>query len=412
MTDREIADRLARSLLYEGYALYPYRRSALKNQKRWMFGTLYPRAWAEARGGPDRWQVQMECLLQGEEQTTVSVLFRFLVESAETAEQEVAAVADLRRIIGSELREAFSTNAVLNGELTISAAEVSSGVFKLTVRVRNLSPLEEPGAGPPLARSLAAMHLILETSRGSFLSVTDPPLELREAAAQCVNSGVWPVLIGNPGTQSTILASPIILADYPELAPESRGDQYDATEIEELLTLRVLTLTDGEKAEIRASDERARELLDRAESLPAEHLLKLHGRIRGLTPAQTPSPSTADCPATGDPWSAWDSLNKPGPPIVRIGGADLKPGDRVRLHPRRRADILDAVLEGQTGIIEAIEQDFEDNVHIAVVLDDDPGRDLGQMRQAGHRFFFAPEEIEATPAIADASSRKSSGVLP
>lgn len=79
---------------------------------------------------------------------------------------------------------------------------------------------------------------------------------------------------------------------------------------------------------------------------------------------------------------------------VRVGGVEVKQGDRVRLSPRRGGDIFDIALAGKTAIVEAIEQDYEDKVHLAVVLEDDPGRDLGMMRQPGHRFFFALEEVE------------------
>jgi hypothetical protein len=79
---------------------------------------------------------------------------------------------------------------------------------------------------------------------------------------------------------------------------------------------------------------------------------------------------------------------------VTIFGAMVRPGDRVRLWPQKSADIMDMALKGKIAIVEAIERDFNDQVHLAVVLDDDPGRDLGMMRQPGHRFFFTPDEIE------------------
>jgi hypothetical protein len=215
------------------------------------------------------------------------------------------------------------------------------------------------------------------------VSMTDPPPGLAEAASHCVNAGVWPVLVGEHGANSTMLASPIILPDYPQVAPESAGDLYDATEIDEILTLRILTLTDKEKAEVRASEERARSILERAEALPAEHLMRLHGTIRGLSPAAS------------EPWSAWDSLDHSAPlNTVEVNGSDLKAGDRVRLRPKKRADIFDSALEGRIAIVAAIEQDFENNIHVAVVVEDDPGRDLGELRQPGHRFFFSPSEIE------------------
>lgn len=79
---------------------------------------------------------------------------------------------------------------------------------------------------------------------------------------------------------------------------------------------------------------------------------------------------------------------------VRVKSVELRPGDRVRLHPRKTADIMDLALQGQIGIIESIEQDYEDHVHLAVILENDPGRDLGTLRQPGHRFFFSPEEVD------------------
>jgi hypothetical protein len=79
---------------------------------------------------------------------------------------------------------------------------------------------------------------------------------------------------------------------------------------------------------------------------------------------------------------------------VSVSGIELKPGDRVRLCPRAGGDILDLALAGRIATIEAIEQDYEDNVHLAVTVDDDPGRDFGKLRQPGHRFFFSPVEVE------------------
>jgi hypothetical protein len=79
---------------------------------------------------------------------------------------------------------------------------------------------------------------------------------------------------------------------------------------------------------------------------------------------------------------------------VRIFGVVVKPGDQVRLWPQKSADIMDLALKGKIGVVEAIECDFDDQVHLAVVLEDDPGRDLGMLRQPGHRFFFSPEEVE------------------
>jgi len=79
---------------------------------------------------------------------------------------------------------------------------------------------------------------------------------------------------------------------------------------------------------------------------------------------------------------------------VTAFGVELRVGDRVRLWPQKSADIMDLALKGKVAIVEAVERDFDDQVHLAVVLEDDPGRDLGMLRQPGHRFFFSPQEVE------------------
>ena len=353
--NRPLVDRIARAVLYEGYMLYPYRSSALKNSRRLTFGTLYP----ERTG--QRSYFQAECLLLGAPETRLSVLVRFLDPGG--AEHEVCMETALSDVGDTGSTHAFSTPA--HGEIVIAAAPVFAGAFKLTIIVRNRSDIE-----------FGSTHAAVSASGGEFVSVTDPPPQLMEAAARCVNTGVWPVLVGDVGSRDTILASPIILSDYPQVAPESTGDLYDATEIEEILALRVLTLTDEEKAQARSSDPRARGIVDRADTLPAEHMMRLHGVIRGVAP--------------------WD--NSLTLPRIVIEGSEVKTGDRVRLKPRRRADIFDSLLEGRIAVIEAIEQDFEDNIHLAVVLEDDPGRDLGEMRQAAHRFFYSPDEVEPVPS--------------
>ena len=221
------------------------------------------------------------------------------------------------------------------------------------------------------AAQLAAFlstHVILGVEDGAFVSLIDPPEPLAQAARRCVNQSAWPVLVGNPGERDTLLCSPIILYDHPQIAPESPGDLYDGTEIDEILTLRILSMTAAEKQEMAATDERARALLVRTESLSQQQLLRLHGVMRS-------------------------------PPDALA----LRVGDQVRLRPRSGGDVLDIALAGQVALIEAIEVDFENRVHVAVTLNDDPGRDLGRDRMPGHRFFFSPEEIES---LSDAGQRR------
>lgn len=357
----DMVDKIARAVLYEGYLLYPYRQSALKNQQRWNFGVLYPPAWAASQTGSDRSYFQMECLAICTEQAILEVSVRFLqVLPSETIEQKVSVGPLLfTELAANPHRETFAPG----GEIEMSTACMSEHVFRLTVRVRNTSDYSTTNRNDALLHSLASAHAVLKIHDGKFVSQTDPPEELREAVAACQNTGVWPVLVGDSGVRDTMLGSPIILYDYPQVAPESKGDLFDSTEIDEILTLRILTLTDAEKEEIRRTDERARQILERLESSPPEHLLELHGTMRNKRPTYS--------------------------------GSELKKGDRVRLHPRKRADIFDTLLDGKIAIIEAVEEDFEGNFHFAVVIEDDPGKDFGEMRQIGHRFFFSTEEVEA-----------------
>jgi hydrogenase maturation protease len=192
-----------------------------------------------------------------------------------------------------------------------------------------------------------------------------------EVAHACVQEGCWPVLVGREGSHDTLLASPIILYDYPQIAPESPGDLFDGCEIDEILTLRILTMTDAEKTEAAGADPRVAALLRRTEALSEDDMAKMHGALR--TPRAFPKPALA-------------SLN--------AGGDELAVGARVRLKPRPGGDVFDIVLAGKIAIIEAIERDFEDRIHVAVTIEDDPGREFGMDRFPGHRFFFSREEIE------------------
>ena len=142
-------------------------------------------------------------------------------------------------------------------------------------------------------RTFASTHTILHITDGAFLSMIDPPGAYAPAAALCRNLGAWPILVGDEAKKErdTLVSSPIILYDYPKIAPESPGDLFDAAEIDEILTLRIQTLTDEEKREMREVDAQARRILERTESLPNADLLKMHGVMRGaenVTMAEEP----------------------------------------------------------------------------------------------------------------------------
>jgi hypothetical protein len=335
----EPLEKIANAVLYEGFLLYPYRKSSVKNQQRWHFGTLGP------MGGADRTMMQTECLVDGGAQTALDVKVRFLQDDVE---REIALTGLSLDVPPKSHPFSFPPIA---GALEIESTQVSERVFRFTVRISNLSD----------AASMLSTHTLLGVGEGAFISLLDPPAEYRAAAAACKNIATWPVLAGKEGEHSLMLSSPIILYDYPQIAAESAGDLFDGTEIDEILSLRVLTLSEEEKREVRAGGDRARGILDRTEALPPEAFAKMHGAIRGLRKASK---------------------------------LEFREGDRVRLHPRKKADIFDIALDGKIAIIEAVERDFEDNVHLAVTVEDDPGREFGVARQIGHRFFFGPEEVE------------------
>ncbi len=334
-------EKIANAVLFEGFLLYPYRKSSVKNQQQWHFGTIGP---AES-GNPK--MMQTECLVEVGPDTSVVCKIRFL-------QGRVERVLELDKLSPNQspVRRPFSFPPI-EGAVECEWLPMSFRTFRFTVRILNLT------VGADTESAMLSTHTLLGVLNGKFVSLIDPPSEHAQNAADCRNIGTWPVLAGVDGERTFLLSSPIILYDYPQIAPESAGDFFDGTEIDEILTLRVLTLSDEEKAEIRAGTDSAIKILERTEALPTEAFAKMHGAIRTL---------------------------RQRPQIA------VRKGDRVRLHPSKKADIFDIALEGKIAIVESIERDFEDRIHVAVTVEDDPGRDLGVDRQIGHRFFLAPKK--------------------
>jgi hypothetical protein len=336
---------LVQALLGEGLFLYPYRLDALKNRRRHTLGCVLPRAFAERSGTLDRWRMQAELVVRGG--TSIRAAIRFLLCGADDRQARI----DLAAPLGRSCTAAFASDGVaLEARLVTERLCGSrfSGAWRVTVALDNVTAVDpaierEAALGASVASALAELE-----SDGAFVSAQDPPAELAAVATGAEWHG-WFVVLAGEGA----LASPIALLDHPRIADESPGDLFDAAEIDELLTLRVRTLGDGEKEAMRA-DPRTRALLDRCEALGPEALAALHGRLRGA-------------------------------PAI---------GDRVRLRPRRRADAFDLMLAGRAAMVAAVMQDLEGEVQLAVVLDDDPGRDLGIDGMPGHRFFFRPDEVE------------------
>jgi hypothetical protein len=422
---RAVAD----ALLYEGYVLYPYRKSSAKNRVRWQFGVLAPKQWLAGQGPLDEtslagsaesWFQQTECLFEAQPCAAITVRLRFLQLLAKTVERRVsggyepvdalktgerwhlsfdealprehdvaATVADLlagkRRFrvafpgheeaeglpggVGRIVRRSQSVRAVVT--MSAQAVDAPFPLFRLRVRVEN-SVGSVPRGTPrehALRRAMLATHTVLAISDGAFVSLLDPPEWAAAAARECTNVHAFPVVAGPPGTVSLMLSAPIILHDHVQIAPESPGDLHDGGEIDEILILRTLTLTEEEKAEARATDPRTAAIVDRVDAMPPEVFGKLHGAIRSLRPASTA-------------------------PDVIVDGYRITIGSTVRLRPRRRGtDAQDMFLAGRTATVSDILLDVSGSRFVAVTLDDDPGRDV--LAAYGRSYQFAPDEIEA-----------------
>ncbi|BDG01371.1 hypothetical protein [Anaeromyxobacter oryzae] len=420
------ARRIADAVLLEGYVLYPYRASAPKNRWRFSFGVLAPRAWSEA-GGCEPWFLEARCLVEPAGTPRLSGRLRFLQARRRLVEEAVAGgggafravealdaggrllvpwdEGELREIAldgtlaagGPERVESFElrgdtevepvadaaggtagrvswTRSPVRGEVRVACEPVDADrpLLRVRVRVENLTPWGDPGARREaiLPASCLSTHLVLALEDGAFVSPLDPPEWAAAAAAACRSVATWPVLAGEAGERDLVLCAPIILYDHPRLAPESPGDFFDATEIDELLALRTSTLTEAEKREVRATDPRAAALLDRVEGLPPELLERLHGATRALDGAEMiPRPEPAPEPAT------------------------FRPGDRVVLRPgARRTDAQDLLYAGHVATVRSVRRDVDDREWLAVTIDDDPAAELHDWYGRYHHFLT--DEVE------------------
>lgn len=436
---RAIAD----AVLYEGYVLYPYRATSQKNQLRWQFGVVAPRAWTERGGGESSW-MQVECLLEPGAEPRVSGALRFLqlqrrsVEQAvddgtsfrptaslevdgalftawdEGVEREIELALDLsmatEQVLAFAIPGASTTAPIVTAtgacagrfvrrcwpvegvvRIGVERVEATSPLLRLRVKVENATPSAAPAEArdEAIAASLLGAHLLLAGDGAEFVSLLDPPEWAKTAVAECHNVRSWPVLGGSPGERHLVLAAPIILYDHPRIAPESPADLYDATEIDEILTLRTMTLTDEEKRDARATDARAAAVIDRVDRMPPEMLARLHGAVR--------SPETRAAEAS--PWwdPAADASVAPDTDSVDVGGVRVGRGSRVRLRPgKRRTDAQDMFLAGCVATVQGVFLDVEDQRYVAVTVADDPAADLHAAH--GRYLYFYPDEIEPVEA--------------
>jgi hypothetical protein len=471
------ARRVADAILYEGYLLYPYHKSAQKNQVRFQFGVLMPPGYASVDAFEPN-ASQTECLLECRDDAEVRVLVRFLhlqrrqvqsvspetgdlhdvgtlyVDGTEYTSWDEAAEREQRitAVIGSllagdknmefhvgsgESTEELTDNrgrlagclvrewSALDGVIRLHAERVAGPyqALKLRVRVENrTTPLTEMQTrSEGLPHALIAAHALVGVPGGTFLSMTDPPEWAAAEVAACQNIGTWPVLAGPDDCQDLMLSSPVILYDHPEVAAESAGDLFDATEIDEILTLRTMTLTEAEKRRARATDSRAADLLDRLDDLPAEMLERMHGAIRYLRSAPAGSAAFAQPrvsppgparPDGGIDWPGKQITDRPSVPwwdpgadatvspetdSVVVDGVRIASGSRVLMRPgARRADAQDLFLAGREAVVEAVLKDVDGQIHLAVTPADDPAADL--QRSHGRFLYFAPDEVQPLDA--------------
>jgi hypothetical protein len=242
-----------------------------------------------------------------------------------------------------------------------TTVQLDGDLIRLTVTVTNEHMGEISDKAQAIRYSAVGAHLLLEAKDATFVSLLGPPPEAEAAAKRCEQNRCWPVLAGDG---DLLLGAPIILYDNPRIAEQSPGELFDGTEIDEILTLRVLTMTDEEKAEARATDPRARTIVDRSEALTAEEFANLHGA-----------------------WSV-----DPETDGVLVDGVRVSKGSLVRVHPKRNADAQDLFFAGRVARVTAVVSDVDGDTHVALVLADDPAADLHDAY--GRYLYFAPDELE------------------
>ena len=453
--------RIADAVLYEGYILYPYRASAAKNRSRWQWGVVMGPGYAAADPS-ERDFTQAEIVLEHSGQPSVLIILRFLqvqrrsTEAAEpgqaqtwdeAVEREIKFTVGRDALLGAGHVHDFAVEGseerepLADGGDTVRRREPLAGLVsvrsfplegpwqavRLQVRVENRTAAEPvpERREDALPTALVAAHVIMTATGGEFISMIDPPEWAKTAVAECENIGGWPVLADPDGGRDIVLSSPIILYDHPEVAPESAGELYDGLEIDEILTLRTLALSDDEKLQARATDARAAALIDRVEAMDAGDIVKLHGTVRSPRPARfdpaTSGSQSAGATAAadghtmvartnaagesewiGDPDVPWwdpgaDASVSPDTDTVDVGGHQIGRGSRVRLRPgNRRSDAQDMFLIGRIAEVQAVLLDVDDKPYLAVALADDPDQDL---RIAHGRFlYFSVDEVEPCEA--------------
>ncbi|MGH7527896.1 MAG: hypothetical protein ACREMX_14465 [Gemmatimonadales bacterium] len=401
-------DALVSSLLHEGYCLYPYTPGAVKNATPTPFGIVYPPGYAATQGHAFD-HLQLECVLQGSPQVTVEGSALFLQASGpghRAVERHVALPAATLESLARAPEEAGFTferddGDTVEGRVLLSAESSGRELWRLRLRVENrtrvpVTVAAELDRRAALERALLSTHALLQARGGRFVSPLEREGELGAAVAACRNSNTWPVL-ATPGDDA-ILGAAIFLPDHPEIAPESRVDFFDNTEIEEALVLHVRSLSEAERQAIGEQDQSVRDLIDRALTMPPEELMALHGVLR---PVRSPSASLRT-PAQGESVHPADNFSYltrprddagiPGEEVLSFDGTSFRRGGKVVLRLDGRTDPHERLLDGRTATVERLYLDYDDKPYLGVTVDGDPAQEL--MRESGRFLYFFPHEVE------------------
>jgi len=366
-------EALLESLLWEGYALYPYTPGATKNATPTPFGIVYPPVYAAALASTFD-HLELRCVLRAPADAVLSAEVHFLAASGVRHQAAAHRVqlpgAMAGALAGRPARKEVSVGGLTIGMALETAPQRGEDAHEVRLRVDNLtlapSGLDRAGA---LRRSLISTHPVLRVTGGRFVSPLERP---------CPSVNTFPVLAGD--ADDVVLGAAIVLPDHPQLAPESLGGLFDSTEIEEALLLHVRTLSDAERAEIERQDPAVREMIARASAASAEDIVALHGRVE-LRDRETREPPT-EPPGLVDP--------RAGDAVLDVGGRTFRRGGKVVIRPAPDADVQARMLNGRTATVERIFTDYDGRAHLGLTIDDDPGQEL--MRETGrYLYFFAPE---------------------
>ena len=455
------ARAIADAVLYEGYLLYPYRATSAKNQSRWQFGVVGPPGASEAGIGEND-SVSAQFLVDGDSELTLVVRFLQLqhrrverdigggtfepvdeltnglqswvtwdeaverelsfgpfdltdLEQPRTLGIDIAGGSESERVDGGRL---VRVRSGIQADLTV-AVERDADLYRVNVAVRNTGAVAAD-KDEAIATSLIGTHIIAEVIGGEFISLLEPPESATSAVSRLNQHRCFPVLAGRPGDADLLLISPIILYDHPEIAEQSEGALYDSTEIDEILTLRVMTMTDEEKAQARATDPLAAAIIDRCDSMSPEAMQQLHGILRNPHApelAHTPGLGALDeqmrsaglipeIPEGVDWWDPMaDNAVRPDLDAVLINGVRVSAGSRVRLRPCRRADAQDIFFAGRSARVTSVHEDVDGQQYVGVIVEDHP--DVEMPDSYGRYLYFAPEEVEPIDARVVSPDRSS-----